>query len=59
MFLVDPLTHEFRNQDVVAGLTSDARTMTKHEAERSFEHRFVGLLQAGFIVEGENLFGRP
>src|SRR6266478_6067236 len=42
----------------MAKLTTSTKAVTKHKAERSFQHRFIGLLKTGFLVEGENFAGR-
>ena len=55
MFLVDARSHKIDDGDVVARLTSRTESMAEHEPQRSFEHRFVGLLKAGFLVKHENL----
>ena len=41
----------------MAGLTASSEAVTKHKAERSLQHRFIGLLETGLFVEGENLAG--
>jgi hypothetical protein len=55
MFLVDARPHEIDDGDVVARLTSRTESMAKHEPQGSFEHRFVGLLKASFLIKSENL----
>ena len=58
MFLVDARPHEIDDGDVVPRLTSRSESMTEHEPQRSFEHCFVGLLEASFFVKHENFAGR-
>ena len=58
MFLVDPRTREVDDGDVVPRLTPRTESVTKHEAQRSLEHCFVGLLKASLLVKGENFVGR-
>jgi hypothetical protein len=55
MFLVDTRPDEINDRDVVSGLAPSAKTIAEHETERGFEHRFVGLLKASFLIECKNL----
>ena len=58
MLFVDARPHEIDDCDVVPWLNPSAETVAEHGAQRGFEHRFVGLLNATFSVEGEDLMGR-
>jgi hypothetical protein len=55
MFLVDARPHEIDDGDMVPRLTSRTESMAEHEPQGSFEHRFVGLLKASFLIKSENL----
>src|SRR5882672_2619697 len=55
MLLVDVSPDKFNDRDVMARLAASAKTVTKHESQRSFQHGFVGLLQTRLFVKGENL----
>ena len=57
MFPVNAQPDKFDDGDVMAGLTASTEAVTKHKAERSLQHRFIGLLESGLFVEGENLAG--
>jgi len=52
MSLVDSRSDKIDNRDVVSGLAAGAKAVTEHEAQGGFEHRFIRLLKAGFLVEG-------
>ena len=54
MFLVDARPHKIDDGDVVPRLTSRTESMAEHKPQGSFEHCFVGLLKASFLVKGEN-----
>jgi hypothetical protein len=58
MFLVDARSHKIDDGDVVARLTSRTESMAEHEPQRSFEHRFVGLLEASLFVKSQNFVSR-
>lgn len=55
MFLIDARPNKFDNRDVVSWLTPGAIAIAEHETERGFEHRFVGLLKASFLIESKDL----
>jgi len=54
MFLVDTRPHKIDDGNVMTRLASRTESMAKHEREGSFQHCFVGLLKASFLVKGEN-----
>src|ERR1700745_2945142 len=43
---------------MMAGLTASTKAVAEHESKRSFEHCFISMLKAGFLVESENFPGR-
>jgi hypothetical protein len=57
MFLIEPRPHEIDDRDVMPRLTARTEAVAEHEAERGFEHRFIGLLQTRLFIERENLVG--
>ena len=58
MFLVDARPHEIDDGDVVPRLTSCTESMTEHESKGSFEHCFVGLLEASLLIKSQNFVSR-
>lgn len=58
VFLVDARPHEVDDCDVVPRLAPGAKSIAEHESERSFQHCFVRLLQAGFFIESQDFAGR-
>jgi hypothetical protein len=58
MFLVDTGLHKIDYGDVVPRLTSRTKSVTEHEPQRSFEHRFLGLLEARLLVKSQNFMSR-
>jgi hypothetical protein len=57
VLFVQTRPNEINDGDVVSRLTPGAEAMTEHECERSFQHGFIRLLQAGFFVKCENFVG--
>jgi hypothetical protein len=58
VLLVAARPHEIDDCDVVDWLTPIAEAMAEHPTQRGFEHRFVRLLKASLLVEGEDLMAR-
>src|ERR1700727_513775 len=58
MFLVDARSHKIDDGDVVPRLTSRTESVAEHETQRSFEHCFVGLLEASLLVKSQNFVRR-
>ncbi len=58
MLFVDPCPHEINDGDVMSRLAPCAESVAEHESERSLQHGFVCLLQAGFFVKGQDFTGR-
>lgn len=51
MLLVDPRSHEINDGDMVPRLAPRAKSVAEHESERSLQHGFVRLLQAGLFIK--------
>jgi hypothetical protein len=58
VFPVNALACKFDDSDVMARHTSRAKAVAEHQAKRTFPHRFISLLQAGFLIEGEDFPSR-
>lgn len=54
MLLVDPRSHEINDGDMVPRLAPRAKSVAEHESERSLQHGFVGLLQAGLFIKSQD-----
>src|SRR5204862_7539187 len=57
MFFVDTRPNEINDRDVMPRLASRTKAMAEHEPQGRLKHGLVGLLQAGFFIEGEDFMG--
>ena len=57
MFFVDTRPKEINDRDVMPRLASRTKAMAEHEPQGRLKHGLVGLLQAGFFIEGEDFMG--
>src|SRR6266513_6121268 len=58
MFPVNARPHEFDDCDVMPRLASGPEPVAEHEPQGRLEHRFVGWLETGFLIERKDLLGR-
>ena len=54
MFFVDTRPNEINDRDMMPRLASRTKAMAEHEPQGRLKHGLVGLLQAGFFIEGED-----
>jgi len=57
MFFVDTRPNEINDRDMMPRLASRTKAMAEHEPQGRLKHGLVGLLRAGFFIEGEDFMG--